>query len=158
MIFRGYDGFSVLCLKGGNFRGRFMQHKYVFIFLSLLASLSTPSMESHWASHHIVIVLGDWNNPSLVVMHGLSSIHLISYFVCPKVLQIYMQFIEGEVESDTNSDIEDGDSVRNLNEADVLDGGSLSLSEQVISSLAFVVIKDIQAMGKGVVIYSCILF
>uniref|UniRef100_I3S596 Serine/threonine-protein kinase RIO2 n=1 Tax=Medicago truncatula TaxID=3880 RepID=I3S596_MEDTR len=40
------------------------------------------------------------------------------------------RFIEGEVESDTNSDSEDGDLVRNLNEADDLNVDSLHLSEQ----------------------------
>ncbi|KEH31373.1 Serine/Threonine-kinase rio2 [Medicago truncatula] len=59
------------------------------------------------------------------------------------------RFIEGEVESDTNSDSEDGDLVRNLNEADDLNVDSLHLSEQVIYPLAFVVIQDPLAMGNG---------
>jgi len=70
------------------------------------------------------------------------------------LFQIYLQFIEGEGESDTNSDSEDGHLVRNLNEADDLNVDSLHLSEQVIYPLAFVVIQDILAMGNGV----CYLF
>lgn len=58
------------------------------------------------------------------------------------------------MESDTNSDSEDGDLVRNLNEADDLNVDSLHLSEQVVYPLAFVVIQDILAMGNGV----CYLF
>lgn len=90
-------------------------------------------------------------------MHGLLSINLIFLF-CLTPLQIYVQFIEGGAESDTNSDGEDVDSVGNLNEADVIDGDSLHLAEQVISPLAFVVVKCIQAMENGVVIYSLVLF
>jgi hypothetical protein len=71
-----------------------------------------------------------------------------------KALQIYLQFIEGEVETDTNSDSEDDDLASNLNEADDLNVDSLHLSDQVIYPLASVVIKDIHAMGNGV----CYLF
>lgn len=58
------------------------------------------------------------------------------------------------MESDINSDSEDGDFVRNLNEADDLNVDSLHLSEQVIYPLAFVVIQDPLAMGNGM----CYLF
>lgn len=76
-------------------------------------------------------------------------IYLI-YSFCLKALQIYLQFIEGEVEGDTDSDSEDGDSVRNLNEADGLNVDSINLLDEVIYPLAFVVIKDVQASGNGV--------
>lgn len=50
-----------------------------------------------------------------------------------KGLQIYVQFIEGGAESDTNSDSEGVDLVEDLNEADTVDDDSSHLSEQVMS-------------------------
>lgn len=50
-----------------------------------------------------------------------------------KGLQIYVQFIEGGAESDTNSDSEGVDLVEDLNEADTVDDDSSHLLEQVMS-------------------------
>ena len=62
---------------------------------------------------------------------------------CLKALQIYVQFIEGGADSDTNSDGEGADSVEDLNdEANSKDDDSSQLLEQVILLLAFVVITD----------------
>ncbi|CAL5213788.1 unnamed protein product [Lathyrus oleraceus] len=44
--------------------------------------------------------------------------------------EVIQRFIEGEVEGDTDSDSEDGDSVRNLNEADGLNVDSINLLDQ----------------------------
>ncbi|KAI5385686.1 uncharacterized protein LOC127107005 [Lathyrus oleraceus] len=44
--------------------------------------------------------------------------------------EVIQRFIEGEVEGDTDSDSEDGDSVRNLNEADDLNVDSINLLDQ----------------------------
>lgn len=80
-------------------------------------------------------------NPSIVK-------HLSYFLFCLNALQIYLQFIEGEMECDINSDREDGDLMRNLNEADDLNVDSLHLSDEVIFPSAFVVIKEIQGCGK----------
>jgi len=80
-----------------------------------------------------------------------STVKHLSYFLFRlNALQIYLQFIEGEMESDINSDSEDGDLMKNLNEAGDLNVNSLHLSDEVIYPSAFVVIKDIRAMGNGV--------
>lgn len=73
---------------------------------------------------------------SLVMMHRLSSIHLI--FDSVSMLLNLCAVHWRRVESDTNSDSEDDDLVTNLNEADNLNVDSLHLSEQVIYPLAFV--------------------
>jgi hypothetical protein len=56
------------------------------------------------------------------------------------------------VESDTNSDSEDGDLVRNLNEADDLNVDSLHLSEQVVYPLAFYCHTRYTGYGKWCVL------
>ena len=50
-----------------------------------------------------------------------------------KGLQIYVQFIEGGAESDTNSDSEGVDLVEDLNEADTVDGDSSHLSVEELN-------------------------
>jgi len=55
------------------------------------------------------------------------------YSVQPqRYLNLYVQFIEGRAENDTNSDSEDVDSVEDLNEACTIDGNSSDLLEQVM--------------------------
>lgn len=66
---------------------------------------------------------------------------------CLKALQIYVQFIEGTANSDTNSDNEGVDSVEDLNEANIEDGDFSHLLERVIFWLTFVVIEETQAMS-----------
>ncbi|KAG4989647.1 hypothetical protein JHK85_032630 [Glycine max] len=57
----------------------------------------------------------------------------IQRIVSLKGLQIYVQFIEGGAESDTNSDSEGVDLVEDLNEADTVDGDSSHLSVEELN-------------------------
>jgi len=62
---------------------------------------------------------------------------LVSFHFCiwlpQRYSNLYVQFIEGKAESDTNSDSEEVDLVEDLNEAGTIDGSySSDLLEQVM--------------------------